>query len=349
MRGLVQHGDYSKAVGADGMELDTRTKGAGVLDLVVDYRPTERSLLHAWARLAAGNALNNVGGVELEPYGEPLEDELTDINGSGRNYLLEAWYQGVFELADETSLGVTAGIIDAGEYLGENEFADEADTQFMNEALETSSIDMLSYSPGGILELEVGDWSFNTVYARSKNEEGSRFNWVSGLAAYQAETALGEGNYRFFAFTSDGAFANAEGTRDNERFKGCGLSFDQELGEIFGGFVRIIWADDNAVVDFHRLFSGGVNINGSLWGREQDNAGIGYAYVEGPPGSELRRGDVAEAYVRFQLTDSLDLSLDLQYQENRLRPEEEEVEEDGGNSPLDPSAWIAGVRVNLVF
>ncbi len=152
LRGLLQYGDYTDALNVDGGPLDSATRGAGILDLMVDYRPTHRDALHAWVRFAAGNALNTVGGIALEPYGDPLEDELQDINGSGRNYLLEAWYRRSFELADEASLSLTAGIIDAGEYLGENEFADESDTQFMNEALETSNMDMLSYNPGAILE-----------------------------------------------------------------------------------------------------------------------------------------------------------------------------------------------------
>jgi hypothetical protein len=349
LRGLLQHGDYSHAMNIDGEPVDTGTKGAGVLDLMVDYRPTKKDELYAWVRFGSGNALNGVGGLALEPYGDPLENELQDINGSGRNYLLESWYKRSLELADELSLDVTAGIIDAGEYLGENEFADDADTQFMNSALETSSIDMLSYSPGAVLKLKGKDWSFNLVYTQSKNEQGSRFNWVSGQVAYQLETDLGEGNYRLFAFTSGGAFLNAEGTRDDERFQGMGLSFDQEIGEIFGGFARVIWADDSAVVDFNHLWSGGVNISGRLWGREQDNAGIGYAYLDGPPGSELRRADVAEAYVRFQMTRHIDVSLDLQYQYNRLRAENEDGE-DGIQADLnDPSAWITGLRVNIVF
>lgn len=351
LRGLIQYGDYRDALNVDGGLLDSTTRGAGILDLMVDYKPTQRDALHAWVRFAAGNALNEIGGIALEPYGDPLEDELQDINGSGRNYLLEAWYRHDFALAEEASLSLTAGIIDAGEYLGENAFADESDAQFMNEALETSNMDMLSYNPGAILELGLKDWSFNLVYTQSENEQGSQFNWVSGQAAYRVDTDLGEGNYRFFAFTSDAAFPTAAGTGDDERFQGIGLSFDQEFGEIFGGFVRVIWANDNAVVDFNRLWSGGVNISGRLWGREQDNAGIGYAYLEGPPGSELRRGDVAEAYVRFQVTQHLDISLDLQYQRNLLRPEEDDGEDDDVDraDPGDPRAWIAGLRVNLVF
>ncbi len=354
LRGLFQYGDYSNAVDAQGQPLNSTARGAGILDLTVEYRPTSRDTLYAAVRFASGNALNDVGGVALSPYADPLEEELRDINGSGRDSILEAWYRHGFELTDDTSLALTAGIINAGDQLGENAFADDSDTQFMNEVLETSNINMLSYMPGAILELEHQEWSLNLVYTQSENEAGARFNWVSSQLSYRLETDLGEGNYRFFAFTSDGAFADADGTRDDERFQGLGLSFDQELGDIFGAFVRVIWGGDNAVVDFNRLVSGGVNISGRAWGRAQDNAGIGYAYVEGPPGSELQQANVAEAYVRFQLTRLVDVTLDLQYQDNRAR-----IEDSGGGDaddndgleayPGDPSAWIAGLRVNLIF
>jgi hypothetical protein len=32
---------------------------------------------------------------------------------------------------------------------------------------------------------------------------------------------------------------------------------------------------------FHESLKGGVNVSGKLWGREQDNIGIGYGYLEG--------------------------------------------------------------------
>jgi porin len=356
LRGLLQLGAYSHALNQSGMPLDSTTRGAGVMDLVVDYRPTLADELHAWVRFAAGNALNEVGGLALEPYGDPLEEELQDINGSGRNWLLEAWYKRRLALGADSSLSLTAGIIDAGEYLGENAFADESDVHFMNEALETSSIDMLSYNPGAVLDLEVGDWSASLVFTQSKNEVGTLFNWVSGQLGYRSETTLGEGNYRFFAFTSDGSFPNSEGTSVDERFRGVGLSFDQELGAVLGGFVRFIWADDNALVDYNALWSGGLNIGGRLWGRDQDNAGIAYAYLEGPPGSQLRRADVIEAYVRFQVTRHLDVSFDIQYQSNGLRVVRDTGEDDQAHGPAvvsaridEPSAWIPGIRVNLAF
>ncbi len=346
LRGLVQYGNYSNAVGSDNRPLDVETKAAGILDLAVTFQPTGNDELFAWTRFAAGNALNNVGGVALEPYGDPLENELTDINGSGRNYLLEAWYRHTFAFASKRSLAVTAGIMDSDEFIGENELTDDEDIQFMNEGFGYSGTDVFpAYNPGGGLALDIGEWGLSAVVMSTKNEEGNSYNYYGGQAIYRPDIDLGEGNYRVFAFTTDGAFANANGTGDDERLAGWGLSFDQALGDVFGGFVRGFWANHQAVTEYNQQVALGVNLSGRLWGRERDNAGIGYAQLRGPQGAETSRADVAEAYVRFQLTEQLDLSLDVQYQENRLRQSAEGSEDQLTN----PSAWIAGIRVNLVF
>jgi hypothetical protein len=346
LRGLLQHGDYSGATDPQDERLGTLTKGAGILDLAVTLRPTRSDEFFAWARFAAGNALNNAGVVALEPYGDPLEDELTDINASGRNYLLEAWYRHRFTLGDERSLGLTAGIIDSDEFIGGNELTDDEDTQFMNEGFGYSGTDVFpAYDPGGGLELTLGRWSVSAVAMGAKNQEGNPYNYFGAQVTYRPETTLGEGSYRLFTFTTDDAFANAQGTRDDERLTGYGLSFEQEIGEDLGAFVRAFWANDRAVTDFDQQFALGLNIGGRLWGRDGDNAGIGYAQLRGPAGAETSRADVAEAYVRFQLTEYLDLSLDLQYQENHLR----QTDEASNNDLSSPSAWISGIRVNLVF
>ena len=48
--------------------------------------------------------------------------------------MLEAWYKHTFELSGDSSLGVTGGIIDSTGYVDNNEFANDQDSQFMNEA-----------------------------------------------------------------------------------------------------------------------------------------------------------------------------------------------------------------------
>jgi hypothetical protein len=345
-RGLVQLGDYASAHGSGGKPLDTATGGAGILDLTASFQPTAADKLFAWGRFAAGNGLNGTGGLALDPYGDPLANDLTDINGSGRNYLLEAWYRHTFPIGAKRSLAATAGIMDSDDFIGGNEYTDEEDTEFMNEGFGYSGTDIFpAYTPGSGLRMDLGQWVLSTEVMSSRNESGRTYAYYGGQTTYRPEVSLGEGNYRLFAFATSPDFESPDGTRDNQRLTGWGFSFDQALGELVGAFVRGFWADSNAATSFNRQLALGLNISGRLWGREQDNAGIGYAQLRGPLPDGPSQSSVAEAYVRFQLTRRLDLSLDLQYQETRTGLSESQPASALGS----PSAWIAGIRVNLVF
>jgi len=216
----------------------------------------------------------------------------------------------------------------------------------MNEGFGYSGTDIFpAYNPGSGLRLDLGNWVLSAEVMSSKNESGRTYTCYGGQTTYRPEISLGEGNYRVFAFTTSPDFESPDGTRDNQRLAGWGFSFDQALGELVGAFVRGFWADSNAATDFNQQIALGINISGRLWGREQDNAGIGDAQLRGPLPDGPSRSDVAEAYVRFQLTRRLDLSLDLQYQETYPGASESELDSPLGN----PRAWIAGIRVNLVF
>jgi len=59
-------------------------------------------------------------------------------------------------------------------------------------------------------------------------------------------------------------------------------------------------------------YSGGIDISGKLWGREQDNIGIGYAYSDGG-NQALDNSHVFEVYVRFLLNKYFALTADVQY------------------------------------
>jgi porin len=91
-------------------------------------------------------------------------------------------------------------------------------------------------------------------------------------------------------------------------------------------------------LDYDSLLSAGLNVNGALWGRAQDELGLGYAYLEGEDHSHIDHSLALEAYVRFQLTRHMDLSLDLQY-----------LEDDDHELNRDPRAWIPGLRINTIF
>ncbi len=104
--------------------------------------------------------------------------------------------------------------------------------------------------------------------------------------------------------------------------QGIGLSLGHELNSIVGVFARIGCQDDDAVVDHDSLYSGGINISGELWGRGDDAAGLGYAYLNGASKGDIDNTQAAEAYVKFQVCEFSDISLDFQYLKDKVRDDD---------------------------
>ena len=270
-----------------------------------------------------------------------VEDDVTDINGRNRSYLLQAWYGHIFEFNEKHSLGLVGGIIDGTDYLDDNAYANDEYTQFMNEALVNASNTFIpSWDIGGAGRYIIGDFSITGVYMNvGENDAGNNFNFFGGQLAYKLKSSLGEGNYRVLIDGSSKAFPDPEGTSLEDRVT-LGISFDQELGENFGAWIRWYWQDDAALVNYTAIYSGGVFVSGRLWGREQDHIGIGYAYLDRAEQTEdsFRNTHVAEAYVNFGLHEYLLLTYDLQYMKDSYVLSENNVD-----------GWIAGVRATCEF
>ncbi|MFX0199560.1 MAG: carbohydrate porin, partial [Candidatus Hodarchaeota archaeon] len=275
------------------------------------------------------------------PYADDLEDDLKNINGRNRDYLLEAWYKHTFPLSRNTSLGITGGIIDSTAYIDNNKFANCECSQFMNEAfVNHKNINLPSYDLGGVIELDISNVSIRGL-AMNTNYEADvdtweNYNYFALQLGYTINTGLGEGNYRLLGFTTNDKFTNWDST-DFVNLYGFGISVDQEMGDIVGVFARLGWQDDRAEIVHDAIYSGGVNINGKLWGREQDNAGIGYAYLNGADEGDIDNTHAFEAYTKFQLTMFSDITLDIQYMTDNYKHEK------------DIDGFIYGVRVNAYF
>lgn len=338
LRGIVQHGSYDDAFDENGREIDDTTRGAAIVDLALEFTPGEAHLFYLWARWAEGNSLNAPGVPVLAPYGGDLEDDVRDINGDGRDYLLEAWYRYTFGLGEERSLGATFGLVDTSVYISDNKYVGDPDIQFMNEAfVGTNSAELPAYEPGAVLELEAGPWSVRGLVMEPETDDGDDYTYYAAQVGMRTDSGLGEGNWRLFGFYTDAEFAPADGSGSKERGKGVGISVDHELGDTFGAFVRVGKQDDDRAVDFDALYSAGLNINGRLWGRGEDEAGLALAYLDGADESDFDDSLVAEGYARFQLLEQLDLTFDIQY-----------VEDDLVSGP-DPEVWMFGTRINLVL
>ena len=335
LTGVYQYGDY------DVKGMDNKDGGAAVFDLGINFHPTESDEFQVTTSFASGNGLNRDNPLSLAPFADDLEDDLKNINGRNRDYLLEAWYKHTFKFSEQTSLGVTGGIIDTTAFIDDNAFANDETGQFMNEVfVNHRNVNLPSYDLGGAVELNVSNVSIRGVVMNTKHEAGddlyTNYNYYALQFGYALDTSLGKGNYRIYGFTTSKRFEDWD-EAGKERLKGIGISLDQELSSIVGVFARAGWQDDAAVIDHQTLYSGGVNINGKLWGREDDAIGIGYAYLVGADDSDIDNTNALESYIKFQLSKYNDVSLDIQYVDDNLRHDE------------DRKGFIYGLRANAYF
>lgn len=331
LTGVYQYGDL------DIDDVDDADRGAVVFDLGTNFHPTEKDEFQITLSFAAGNGLNYMELFSLAPYADDLEDDLKDINGRNRDYLLEAWYKHTFKFSEDVSLGLTGGIIDATAYIDDNSFANDEVAQFMNDSFVNNPLANLpSYDIGGVADLSISNLSLKGLFMSSKNEEDSEYNYYALQLAYKLNTDIGEGNYRIYGFTTNDKFTASDGA-DEKNLMGVGISIDQQVSKIIGIFARLGWQDDSAIIDHDQIYSGGINLNGDLWGRKDDVFGVGYSYLNGADNGEIDKTDAFEAYAKFKVSDFSDVTVDFQYISDNMRRDQNQ---DG---------LIYGMRVNAYF
>ena len=310
----------------------------------INFTPTDNDEFFAKFGFATGDGLEKEGRSPfvLAPWGGNVQDSCKDINGRGRDYLLTAWYKHTFKFREDHTLGLTAGIIDATDYLDGNAFSNDEFTQFMNQAMVNGPNAFLpSYDYGGALEWGIGSFSLKGVAMTvgSNGEEGALnepFNFYGIQVGYKMDFELGEGNYRLLVDATSNDFSNVAGTKKEPR-RAALISFDQQLGEIWGLWLRFDWElNDDVAINRTALYSGGLNIGGKLWGREQDNVGIGYATLRGG-NLDLDHADVVEIYGRFALNNIFAITGDIQYMKDSMKEGE------------SPDGWIFGLRATAEF
>jgi porin len=190
---------------------------------------------------------------------------------------------------------------------------------------------------GDHVEWEIGNWDLTAVFMNiGENDDGSSYNYFAAQTGYKLNTSLGEGNYRLIADATSKEFFDKDGKKESRL--AVGISFDQELSEIFGAWIRCFWQDDRALIDYDALFSGGVNITGQWYGRREDNIGIGYAYLNGADDGDFDHSQVAEFYWRFALNDFIALTADAQYTKDEFKTDEDDIE-----------GFIFGIRGSVEF
>ena len=170
-----------------------------------------------------------------------------------------------------------------------------------------------------------------------ENDEGNSYQFYGAQLAYTLSSPLGEGNYRVIVDRTSKQFLDRQG-EDKEHLTAVVLSFDQQLGDAFGVWVRFGWQDDKAAVDYDAIYSGGIDLSGSLWKRENDNIGLGYGYLNGG-NLDLDQTQVFEGYYRLVLNEFLAVTTDLQYMKDDYKD----------SSTPEPKGVILGLRATAEF
>jgi hypothetical protein len=319
-------------------EFEDAGRGAAVFQPEMHVALTEQDEVFAKFGFSAGNALNDgTSPFHIAAWAADLEDGVKNINSRNRDYLLTAWYKHRFTLNSNSSFEITTGIIDATDYLDENTYAGDEYSQFMSAALVHKVHDFFpSYDLGGALEWDIDNVAVKGVVMNvGAGADEYTYNYYCLQFGYRLNTILGEGNYRIIVDHTSRDFEDLQGHKGQAR-TALVLSFDQQFGNILGAWIRFGRQDDDAVVDYQNLCSGGLNIIGKLWGREKDNVGLAYALMNSG-NLDIDTSQVLEAYYRLVLNAHLAISADVQYMQDDL-----EVAE-------SPRGWILGTRLTAIF
>ncbi len=333
LAGAYQHQNVDDAPG-----FNNTGRGAIVFQPEIGIILSEADEIFTKFGFTAGNALDDgTPPFTFTSWAADIEDDVKDINGRNRDYLLTAWYKHTFTFSEKNTLGITSGLVDATDYLDENAYANDEFTQFMNQVLVNAANAFFpSYDLGAVVEWEFGEFALKGIaMSVGENDDGRSFQFYGANMDYTMDTKLGEGHYRVTVDWTSKDFNNPAGNKLEP--KQCViLSLDQQLGEILGAWIRFGWQDDDAAIICKSLYSGGLDINGRLWRREQDNVGIGYAYLKGG-NRDLDNAYIFETYVRFLLNEYVAITADLQYQDNKIK------------QGYSPSGFISGVRCVVEF
>ena len=301
------------------------------------FRPTAVDEVFFKLGFAAGTGLNGNTPFNIAPWAADTENDVKNINGRNRDYLLTAWYKHTFQFTGEDQLSLMFGILDASRYLDTNRYANDEYTQFMNSALTNGpNVFLPSYDVGVAMKWDDGPWSLRAVVLDvGENDDGNNYSFYGLQLGFTANNTFGIGHYRFIIDGASEDFLDPTGTQLEDRASAL-LSFDQEFSNNVGAFVRFGWQTDDAAVDYSAIYSGGLDFKGPIWGRPDDNIGIGYAYLNG--GSlDIDASQVAEAYYRWQLGEVFGLTADVQYMRDDYKA--------GGG----PRGWVFGFRAAAEF
>jgi porin len=312
--------------------------GAALLDVAPQWRPTDHDTLFVWTRFAAGNGLNVITPTRLPPYGGDLAEDVRGIDDTDRSYLMEAWYRRRIAKEHLGEFHLTAGIVDIARFIDDNQYANDQEAQFMNAAFVNVAKNVLpNYEPAVVAQWDAGPWSLRLAGVFGSLDNTAHLDYGAGELVYALPTRWGTGHYRLLGFLSGPGHPAPGGHSHDRRIEAVAVNLDQPLPGGIGVFFRGSMQAERGNAVYRAMASGGLVLAGSAWGRADDRIGLAYAWLDGMAHEDLTETHAVELFWQWQLGEALDVTVDLQWLHDAY----------GGGE--DVTAWIPGVRANLVF
>lgn len=241
-------------------------------------------------------------------------------------HMSEAWYEFYFK---NISGALAFGKLDPTNYIDTNEYANTETTQFLGGVFCNSPVIEFPSSNGagvhfGLAPYELFD--INLVVSDGKGEWNNVFDamFLAGQINFKPKFLDRSANYRILAWSNGINHVQwSDLAKDKEGGYGYGLSFDQELTDKIGVFVRYGWQDPKVYLNentfsLEQSWSMGMQFKGILWGRQDDCIGMGFGQIMPSEKYKELNSLLAkienhfECYYNLKVNEHLSLSPDLQ-------------------------------------
>ncbi|HEO63707.1 MAG TPA: hypothetical protein ENN78_00360, partial [Candidatus Omnitrophica bacterium] len=266
--------------------------------------------------------------------GAGVEDELKVFSNVNRDAddsdnsvsVTEVWYEHYFK---SLPLTLTFGKIDPAAYLDTNEYANDECTQFLGHIFRNSPVvEFPDDNAAGVrIAIEPVDFlgvEFVAMDANADWEDVFDNMFLAGQLNFKPKLLERPGNYRVYGWLNDKDHIKwDDALKTKEKSYGFGLSFDQEITDVLGVFARYGWQNpevyaDGAGFSLEQSWSTGIQLAGSLWGRDDDVFAIAFGQVmpsddyKKANGLKAKTESHLEAYYNFKVNDHLSVSPDIQ-------------------------------------
>lgn len=361
--------------GTNSLTGESQSERTFSFSLFLGYRILASTELYFDPEVFQGHGLSNTLGMAGFPNGEAVKAAFPNLHYNtsrlfirqtiglgGEKEKVEDGPNQVAGNLDVDRITLSAGKFSASDFFDNNTYSHDTRSQFMNWALWESAAwdypaDVVGYTAGFVAEWQTKDWMLHYgIFMEPTVTNGARLD-------YHLEEAHGQilqldrmysvgaltGAVRPFVYWNQAHMGNYQDALENPdityalsesrayRSKvGFGVSWDQQLTQDLGVFVRLSWDDGKtesfAFTEVDRSLAAGLSMNGSRWSRKDDTLGVAgavngidsshQAYLEAGGTEGLILGDgglnygpeeILEVYYSIQAARWLKISPDFQY------------------------------------